>query len=499
MLVLAATLLPSLVLRGLAGQTSSAPLPLTLLSTDGRRTLALNLVGDQEFVALDDLAAAFQLAVHEDSLGAVTVSYRGKTIVLTPDQALASVSGKLISLPAAPSRSPAGAGRPSRWFVPVEFISRALAPIYDIRLDFRKPSHLLVVGDLRVPRVSVRYDPQGAGGRLTVDATPRTLSTVSQENDRLAIKFDADALDLVLPAIQPQGLVQGVRATDPVTLAVDLGPRFAAFRVSTQAADVASRLVIDVVAATTETPPAPAPTPSPSPPPDLTGMPASAIRTMAIDAGHGGDDLGVVGAAGTKEKDLTLAVARRLKTAIETRLGIRVLLTRDEDRNVPLDERTATANHNKADVFVSLHANGSLRPGTSGASILYAAFDTDAEEAARRSLGTERLPTFAGGSRDIELVLWDLAQTRYVDQSAAFARILEQQMRGHVPLAAHAVDRAPLLVLESANMPAVIVEMGYLTNATQERHLTGNEAQNSLVQAIVDAVLRFREHLGGST
>ena len=92
-----------------------------------------------------------------------------------------------------------------------------------------------------------------------------------------------------------------------------------------------------------------------------------------------------------------------------------------------------------------------------------------------------------------------LAQTRYVDQSAAFARILEQQMRGHVPLAAHAVDRAPLLVLESANMPAVIVEMGYLTNATQERHLTGNEAQNSLVQAIVDAVLRFREHLGGST
>src|SRR5881628_901928 len=76
------------VLRGLAGQTSSAPLPLTLLSTDGRRTLALNLVGDQEFVALDDLAAAFQLAVHEDSLGALTVSYRGKTIVLTPDQAL---------------------------------------------------------------------------------------------------------------------------------------------------------------------------------------------------------------------------------------------------------------------------------------------------------------------------------------------------------------------------------------------------------------------------
>ena len=220
---------------------------------------------------------------------------------------------------------------------------------------------------------------------------------------------------------------------------------------------------------------------------------------MAIDAGHGGDDQGVVGGRGTKEKDLTLAVARRLKTALETRLGIRVLLTRDDDRNVPIDERTATANHNKADLFVSLHANASLRPRTTGAAIFYAAFDKEAEDAARASLGTERLPTFAGGTRDIELVLWDLAQTRYVDRSAAFARILEQQLHGRIPLASHAIDRAPLRVLESANMPAVVVEMGYLSNADQERQLTGNDAQNTIVQAIVDAILRFRDYLGGLT
>src|SRR5205809_561576 len=80
------------------------------------------------------------------------------------------------------------------------------------------------------------------------------------------------------------------------------------------------------------------------------------------------------GPAGAKEKDLTLAVARRLKTAVETRLGVRVLLTRDDDRNVPIDERAATANHNKADIFLSLHANASLRPGTTGGTIFYAAF-----------------------------------------------------------------------------------------------------------------------------
>ena len=170
-----------------------------------------SLVADQEFVALDDLATAFQLTVREESLGAVTVSYKGKTIVLTPDQALASVGGRLVSLPAPPSRN----GR--RWLVPVEFISRALSLIYDARLDLRKPSRLLVVGDLRVPRITVRYDPLGAAGRLTIDATPRATATVTQEAEHLTIKFDADALDAPnapLPAPGSPGLILGVRTVD---------------------------------------------------------------------------------------------------------------------------------------------------------------------------------------------------------------------------------------------------------------------------------------------
>ena len=157
----------------LLSQTPQTP-ALTVLSKDGRRPLPLVIVSDQEFVALEDLAAAFQLAVHEEALGALTVSYKGKTIVLTPEQTLASVSGRLISLPAPPTRS----GR--RWVVPVEFISRALAPIYDSRLDLRKPSRLLIVGDLRVPRLAVRYDPLGTAGRLTIDATPRAATSVAR-------------------------------------------------------------------------------------------------------------------------------------------------------------------------------------------------------------------------------------------------------------------------------------------------------------------------------
>lgn len=480
---------------GLSSQTAAAP-SLTLLSKDGRRPLPLVLVADQEMVALDDLATAFQLTVHEEALGAVTVSYKGKTIVLTPDQALASVSGRLVSLPSPPTRN----GR--RWLVPVEFISRALGLVYDARLDLRKPSRLLVVGDLRVPRITVRYDPLGASGRLTIDATPRALAVVTQDGDHLTLKFDADALDVPnppLPAQPPQNLLQGVRVVDALTLAVDLGPRFSGFKATTQPVDTTMRMVIDLLGpAETPTPqPAGASPATPGPPatpelPPTFGQAPFAMHTIAIDPGHGGEDEGVKGAGGAKEKELTLAIARRTKAVIEARLGLRVLLTRDDDRRVPIDERTAIANNNKADLFISLHANGSMRKTTTGASILYAGFEKDATEASSAG-GAQRVPTFGGGARDIELVLWDLAQTRHLDRSAAFASLLQQQLRDRVPLAEQSVDRAALRVLESANMPAVLVEMGYLSNADQEKLLTSDPFQNAVVQAVVDAVVRFRD------
>ena len=388
----------------LASQTA-APTPLTVLSKDGRRPLALTLVNDQEFVAIDDLATFFQLTVREDTLGALTVNYKGRTIVLTPDQALASVAGRLVALPAPTSR----VGR--RWLVPVEFVNRALALIYDAKLDLRKSSHLLVVGDLRVPRVTVRYDLVAPGARLTIDATPRATSTVTQDNERLTIKFDADALDIASPPLAPPGpqaLVQAVRILDAVTLAVDLGPRNAGFRATSQPVDTTTRLTIDVTAveapATTPAAPSTPSTPStpatpvvPVPPatvdvPPLLGAPVATIRTIAIDPGHGGKDDGAKGVGGTKEKDVTLALARRIKAAIEARLGIRVLLTRDDDRDLAVDDRTAIANNNKADLFISLHANASLRPSTTGASIYYAAFDPKpkAVRATRRAPSVSR-------------------------------------------------------------------------------------------------------------
>ena len=101
---------------------------------------------------------------------------------------------------------------------------RALAPIYDTRLDFRRASRLLVIGDLRVPSLAVRYEALTNAARVTIAATPPAASSITQDDGRLTIKFDADALDVALPAVQPQGLVRH-RSVDALTLALDSCPR----------------------------------------------------------------------------------------------------------------------------------------------------------------------------------------------------------------------------------------------------------------------------------
>jgi N-acetylmuramoyl-L-alanine amidase len=289
-------------------------------------------------------------------------------------------------------------------------------------------------------------------------------------------------------------LVAGLRVDGP-TLLIELGTIVAEARGDGDRD--AARAVIDLQLANAEPPPSrPGAPPAPAAAPPVVDFSATGqLRTVVIDPGHGGTDTGARSAGGAFEKDITLAIAQRLKAAIESRLGLRVLLTREADTDVAVDRRTALANNNKADVFISLHANGSLRNTAAGATIFSATFPPEAEQQARASLAPERLPTFGGGVRDIELVPWDLAQLRHIDESVAFATILEGQLRDHVPLAPHPVDQAPLRILGSANMPAVLIEMGFLTNEDQEKALAGSEFQTAFVQAIYDSILKFRDRL----
>lgn len=440
-------------------------------------------------IALDELSRAFQLNVRDDG-GAITVAYKGRTIVLTPDQTIASVAGRLISLPAPPVRAD------GRWLVPLDFINRALASIYDTRLELRRASRLLVIGDLRVPRVSVRLETTATTARVMLDVVPSANPSVAQQgNARLVVRLDADAVDLLSPTVQPGPLLQAIRFNDASSVAIDLGPRFATFRSATAPIDDGIRITIDLTEQG-ETPAPAAPTTTAQAPAAEPGLPDfsaanGAIRTVAIDAGHGGDDAGAKGASGTLEKNITLAVARRVKSALEARLGVRVVMTRDDDKTIPIESRTALANNNKADLMLSLHVNASFRAEAKGATAYVAALKDISVGGDR--VGSERLPVFGGGMRTIDIVPWSFAQIPHRAKSEELAQTLVDALTNHVPLATNAIEHAPLRVLESANMPAVLLEMGYLTNSDQETALAGADLQAALTQAIVDAVARFRE------
>jgi N-acetylmuramoyl-L-alanine amidase len=470
----------------LAGQNPPAA-PLRLLTSAGSRPLPTMLVNDVEMIALDEIASAFQAVVRDDTLArAITVTARGKTIVLTPEQSIASVAGRLVSLPAAPARV---AGR---WHVPIEFIPRALALITDTKLDLRKGSRLLIAGDLRVPRVVIHRELPGNSARLVFDIAPPTAHSVAQEPGRLIVRFEgADAIDATLPAFTSEGWIQALRLGEhPPSVVVELGPRFGSFRASDMAIDPAtSRLVIDVVSGL-ETPPAPTAT-VPETAPVLPSI-TPGLRTIVIDAGHGGDDTGSRGAKGTLEKDVALAIARRVRTALEARLGARILLTRDSDAAVPLDARASLANNNKADLFVSIHANGSVRPSAIGAEIFYASLERyAAASTATAESGGALMPVFGGGTREIDVVPWESAQSRFISESAAAAQLFEATFRQAVPMNLRALQQAPLRVLVGANMPALLVEVGYLTNAEQEDQLRSGEFQGRVVQAIAEGIARF--------
>lgn len=474
---------------------TAQPGSLTVLSRDGRRPLAVTTINNQDYVAVDDLNAVFGTTAREDRLaGGLTISLRGRSIVLTADQNVVSVNGRLVSLPSPPVR------RDNRWLVPADFMPRALSLVMDTRLDLRRAARLLVVGDVRVPRVVARVDAGTSNVAVTFEVTPNTEARVTAQPGRLVVQFDADVLDLALPSLPPQTFLLGLTPGETPNLVVlTTGPRYSTHRVTTSQADAGSgRVTIDLLPAVTTD--APTAAPAAAAPDSRLVIPAlgpsTGLRTVVIDPGHGGEELGTQGAKGTLEKDITLSVARRLRTLIESRLGSKVFLTREDDRTLSLDDRSAFANNHQADVFLSIHANSAVRPSLKGAEVYFLTVErADAEARKRAGDNATTLPALGGGSREIDLILWETAQNRYLEQSSALAGFVEQALAARVAMSPRAVQQAPFRVLVGANMPATLVEIGYLSNAEQESQLATGAYQDQVAQALLDALIKFREFL----
>ena len=476
---------------------------LTLLSRDGTQGLPVTTINERQMVSLADLATLFNLTVREDTLvHGVTITYQDKVVVLTSTQSLTSVEGRIISLPTPPVQNE------NVWFVPVEFINQVLSLLLDMPLQVRSDSGLVIVGDIRVPHIEVRYTQMDDEAQVSFEMSPPTLHTVEQEADRIIVKFEADLLDLVLPEPVSDSLIIGIsRAEQPNWIAVNLGSDFASHQSSLIGMGASTQLVVNVLsqtAAARSVARASSQRPEPQPPssdtrgnlsPDLDLSPAPELRTIVIDAGHGGSDTGTQGQAGLQEKDITLQVARRLREAIESRLGLRVVMTRDSDRTVRLDERAAIANNNKANLFISLHTNSSVSEAASGAVVYSLALNDYSEQTLSENRQSHAVPLLGGRTRNIEIVLWDLAQVTHVEDSALFAGFVDVELRRRINMNTLTLQQAPFRVLVGANMPAVLVEMGFISNGLQEEQLASLAFQDRVVQGLLQSVVTYRESL----
>lgn len=475
------------------GQGTPPEAALTLIEASGRRAVPTEIVAGREMIELDEIAAIFGVTIREDTLaGGAIVTVNGQTIALSAGQSLVSVGGRIVALPA-PTTNVDG-----RWLVPIEFLPRALAPVTSNLIDLRLASRLLIVGDIKVPRVTVQLDDVTLFNRVTMDISPTADVISTVEAERILLRIEANAVELVGGAIAGTGLITGISVVEPSIIVVTFSADAVMPVVNSSIVDGSSRITIDLPTSATTTIP-PLVTPSVAPPSTSgvigLGVNDTEFDIIVIDPGHGGDDIGVRGTAGTEEKLITLAVAQQLRTLIETRLGLRVLLTRTSDNTVLLDQRTAIANNNKANLFLSLHVGGAPTESVSGAEVLHVRLGREGENARQRAATAETLPVLGGGNRAIDTIRWELAQAPHAETSTVLANILVEALASRVPMGPRPRQDAPLRLLMGANMPAAIIEMGYLTNPEQENLLRSEPYQGMIAQALYDAIVRFRGYI----
>jgi N-acetylmuramoyl-L-alanine amidase len=216
---------------------------------------------------------------------------------------------------------------------------------------------------------------------------------------------------------------------------------------------------------------------------------------VAVDAGHGGQDPGAIGHGGTREKDVTLAIARALAERINAERGMRAVLTRDRDEFLELRDRIARAHTAHADMFVSVHADSIADRSISGASVYVLSAHGASSEAARVLAERENAADLMGGVLEdkgaLRPVLLDAAQTQIIGVSASAAERVVSALEGVGDVRRVQVQQAGFVVLKSPDIPSMLVETAYISNPQEERRLKSASQQARLADAIASGIRSF--------
>ena len=331
--------------------------------------------------------------------------------------------------------------------------------------------------------VKVSTDTSGASTRVVLTFARKAACAVAEDAGRVRVTCEAAFASEPTSGTLDDAIVKGFGMDGDHALTLLTGRGFT--RLDTFELKNPTRIVLDFSGTRAGKSAAPV------------AMPTKASPVIVVDPGHGGVEPGAIGPSGIKEKDLTLDLARRLKTLLE-RQGITVVLTRDDDRVLPLDDRTAIANHNRAMLFISLHVNASNRKTAVGAETYF--LSTSATDAEARTLaGLEnkayeppstaaKAATASPTDRGLELVLWDLAQNSFLAESSRLAEAVQNELNALTGVRDRGVRQAPFRVLMGATMPAILVEAGFISNPEEEARFKDDAYKDKIAAAIAAAV-----------
>lgn len=359
--------------------------------------------------------------------------------------------------------------------------------------------------DVQLGQLRLSAGEESTRAELQLDAAPGDYRLFSLANpDRLVLDLPDAALAEGFRPPAPNGRVIGVRTGSPeagkLRIVFDLAGAVRP-RTRVEGTGRSSRLVLEMFrdeAAMTANTPAPSASAAASPVSTATAAPApvSGARELliAIDAGHGGRDPGAIGGGGTYEKTVTLKVARELAAEIDRHPGMRALLIRDSDVFIPLGDRYQKARDAQADLFISVHADAAQSRQASGASVFVLSTRGASSEAARFLADRENNADLVGGvsledkDRSLAAVLLDLSQSATMRVSDEAANHVLDELRSVGKTHKPQVERANFWVLRSPDVPSMLVETGFITNAADERKLNDAGFRRRLAEVVARGV-----------
>jgi len=226
----------------------------------------------------------------------------------------------------------------------------------------------------------------------------------------------------------------------------------------------------------------------------------NAKKIIVLDPGHGGQDPGAIGCSGVYEKNITLAMAKELKKILDKDGRYKVYLTRNRDVFIPLRERVRIARRYKADLFLSIHADSARNKNAKGLSVYTLSETASDKEAAALAERENKADVIAGmdfaeHSREVSDVLINLAQRETMNRSSEFANIMVQKMRKSVKLLDNTHRFAGFAVLKAPDVPAVLLEMGYLSNRTEEKLLRQSSYRQKLAKSTSIAIDEYFDNM----